>query len=258
MNEISFPKEYSFCLDQNIANRTYMEDFCSIHMNYMGDNDKILLMLHDGHNGDSVAKISNERFPIIFKENLENNLFDVEKSLIESFEQLDEELNTYSEIGSTSLIVYITFEEDKLILYSANIGDTRCLLIKENLSIRLSKDHKATNKEESERVVKCGGVIYNNRLNGYLAITRSLGDFKYKNLNSGLISIPYINKIEIEKTDKFVVMGSDGIWDVITDEMAFEISSKYTSSSILSQVFVQKAINLGSRDNLSFIALKLN
>lgn len=48
-----------------------------------------------------------------------------------------------------------------------------------------------------------------------IAMTRTLGDLQAKRI--GLISEPEIQHIELNpKQDKFIVIGSDGIWDVMT------------------------------------------
>jgi len=48
-----------------------------------------------------------------------------------------------------------------------------------------------------------------------IAMTRTLGDLQAKKI--GLISEPEIESIELNPvTDKFIVIGSDGIWDVMT------------------------------------------
>ena len=47
-----------------------------------------------------------------------------------------------------------------------------------------------------------------------IAMTRTLGDLEAKKI--GLISVPEIKHIEINpKTDKFIVIGSDGIWVIL-------------------------------------------
>ena len=41
-------------------------------------------------------------------------------------------------------------------------------------------DHKPTNDAERERIVKAGGLVMTQRINGSLAVSRALGDFDYK------------------------------------------------------------------------------
>ena len=44
----------------------------------------------------------------------------------------------------------------------------------------LSEDHKPNLPRERTRVLKAGGFVQANRVNGMLAISRALGDFDYK------------------------------------------------------------------------------
>ena len=63
----------------------------------------------------------------------------------------------------------------------ANLGDSRAILgSADGSAIRITKDHKASDPAEQERVKAAGGMIYNNRVNGVLAVTRALGDYDLK------------------------------------------------------------------------------
>lgn len=100
---------------------------------------------------------------------------------------------------------------------------------KEKLAIELSYDHKPTRQEEKDRILRCGGKIEKLIHDGQpvgpyrvwaddegpgIAMTRTLGDLQAKKI--GLISEPEIQHIELQpKFDKFIVIGSDGLWDVM-------------------------------------------
>ena len=45
-------------------------------------------------------------------------------------------------------------------------------------------------------------------------MTRTLGDLQAKKI--GLISEPEIQHLELVRGDKFIVIGSDGVWDVMS------------------------------------------
>lgn len=101
------------------------------------------------------------------------------------------------------------------VLYVANVGDTRAVLCKNGQAERLSKDHKATDPQEIERVKAEGGSIMDNRVAGGLAITRALGDHAFKNF--GVTSQPYTVRHVLRPFDKFLVIASDGVWDTVSD-----------------------------------------
>jgi serine/threonine protein phosphatase PrpC len=53
----------------------------------------------------------------------------------------------------------------------------------------------------------------NNRLCGVLAVTRAFGDYSLKKV--GLTVVPEIKKMELRMTHKYLVAGSDGLWDFV-------------------------------------------
>ena len=66
-------------------------------------------------------------------------------------------------------------------LHIANLGDSRAVIgLQDGSALRITKDHKAIDPQEQDRVKAAGGMIYNNRVNGVLAITRALGDYDLK------------------------------------------------------------------------------
>lgn len=134
----------------------------------------------------------------------------------------------YSGSGTCAVFVFI---KDN-ILTVANLGDSRavlCRIGKEKAAIELSWDQKPTRKDEKERILASGGKIERLNFNGEyvgpfrvwadeegpgIAMSRSLGDFQAKKI--GLISIPEIDHLWLKTRDKFVVLASDGVWDVMS------------------------------------------
>jgi len=256
-------------LEANLKYRPYMEDFTKSIDNFPKgnlDHNMALYIVCDGHSGEDVSKIAIERFPELFNSYLKENEDEkwnqafVENALIQCFRKLDEELVHFEEIGSTINIIFMQFEDGYRVIYSANLGDSRSILVKKNDAIRLSYDHKAIDKNEIERVKKEGGIILKKRLYGTLAITRALGDYTFKIDGCGLSVIPYIKRVIVEKDDQYVVMGSDGIWDVINEDQAFKLihDTQKKENINLSKLFVEKAVELGSKDNICCIVIKLN
>lgn len=46
---------------------------------------------------------------------------------------------------------------------------------------QLSYDHKPDEESERKRIIKAGGTVADGRVNNNLNLSRSLGDFSYKN-----------------------------------------------------------------------------
>ena len=257
-------KEYSYKENKNPSYRNSMEDFPKIIDKYMNDNTKGLFCLYDGHGGSEPVKYVCERVPEIFSKFLNETKNNIEKSLVYTFQKIDDELKLYSDsenVGTTACLIYIYKDADiitggRKTIYCANIGDTRSVLLNNSSFKRMSYDHKCTDESEVARIRKVGGIVFNGRVFGQLALSRALGDHAMKKY--GVICTPYINKHILTEKDKYIVICSDGVWDVLSDGDVFDISTKIKTSEELSSVIVNTAIEKGSRDNISCIAIKIN
>jgi serine/threonine protein phosphatase PrpC len=58
-----------------------------------------------------------------------------------------------------------------------------------------------------------------------LAMSRSLGDVVASEV--GVISVPEVFELELKDTDKIIVIASDGIWGVLSNERVIEIASRF-------------------------------
>jgi serine/threonine protein phosphatase PrpC len=248
-------KSYAYKESQNIKYRDYMEDKGRSILNIKGDPDKALFCLFDGHGGDQVSKYLQNNFIKYFKEMLPFN--NVNESLIKLFKNLDEKLKelNYYQVGATACIIYITKEKGQRVLYSANVGDTRSVLISKNDVKRLSYDHRADDKNEYKRIVNDGGIVFGGRVYGSLMLARSFGDWQLKSY--GVSCEPHITRINITDKDKYVIVATDGIWDIFKDEDVFDISKKFDNSKELCNKLVYQSIEKGSMDNISCFVISL-
>ena len=63
----------------------------------------------------------------------------------------------------------------------ANIGDSRSILCNQDQAFPLSNDHKPNHRKEQKRIETAGGYItFEHRVNGNLNVSRSMGDFLFK------------------------------------------------------------------------------
>ena len=66
-------------------------------------------------------------------------------------------------------------------LYFANAGDSRCVLASRRLGVvAMSYDHKPHDEREKKRIEAAGGAVHMKRVDGDLAVSRTFGDFAYK------------------------------------------------------------------------------
>lgn len=259
-------KEYCYVEDQN--GRGYMEDFCKIIDNFNGNPNLALFVLVDGHGGSDAATFCKDRFPEILREYLVENSSKInEKSFTDCVKALTYEMKGYEWSGyqGTTLNVvliikiYDIISGDKLIIHSANVGDSRTVLLNEFQTTRLSYDHKASDIDEKRRIEKAGGSVFSDRLMGQLALSRSIGDFEYISL--GLISVPYYQSatIKLNGTNTFLIVASDGLWDVIHDnQLPTHLKKSNFDTQNLASKLVEEAKKIGSMDNISCLVIKLN
>jgi len=180
--------------------------------------------------------------------------------LSESFSEIDSQLTPENGIHSgCTAVVSLLFkdpnDESGHVLYTANAGDARAVLYRSGSALRLSYDHKGSDLEEQKRVKLAGGFISNQRVNGLLAVTRSLGDHEMKEF---VIGAPYTSKIKLEpKMDAILVLACDGVWDVLEDQKVCELADGFVDPEEAAKAIANKAIEGGSSDNISVIVVYL-
>lgn len=97
--------------------------------------------------------------------------------------------------GTTSVTCVVRKNPDtgKKMLFTANVGDSRAILVRDSQAVRLTVDHKASLPEEAKRITDAGGFIgRNKRVNGVLAISRALGDHMLKENTAVVSAEPYV------------------------------------------------------------------
>jgi len=118
--------------------------------------------------------------------------------------------------GSTALCAYINSTS----LYLANVGDSKAIVIRNGLPVALNIEHRANNEEERKNVENRGGFVFEKKsqnssrflVQGALELTRSIGDPHYKDF---ITCEPDIVEYTLDKDDQYIIMASDGFWNVI-------------------------------------------
>ena len=260
--------EYSYKEDQNKTYKETMEDKGKSILNFNEKQNNILFTLFDGHGGDFVSKYLQENFDKYFKKNITNlTQNEIEKSFKKTFLEIDNSIKDKSiNVGSTGTILLITQDNNKKIIYGANIGDTRCTLFNEKNIERLTFEHRVEDSKEKERIINSGGILKEGRVNGTLMLSRVFGDFEVKNV--GVKCEPYFFKKEIvtDIKNQFLILASDGIWDIIDEwEIKHYISdicseNEGTGQSITKLIcdkLVNESMHAGGWDNISDFTIKL-
>ncbi|CAI9777929.1 unnamed protein product [Fraxinus pennsylvanica] len=142
----------------------------------------------------------------------------------------------------------------------ANAGDSRAVLGKRGRAIELSKDHKPDCTSERLRIEKLGGVICDGYLNGQLSVARALGDWHIKGSKGSKCPLspePELEEVVITEEDEFIIIGCDGLWDVMSSQCAVTIVRKelmlHNDPDKCSRELVREALKRNTCDNLTVI-----
>lgn len=265
---------YSITEIQN--ERKYMEDRTLVFELF---NNIWIYCIFDGHNGHHVAEYLKYNIFRLFKSNMSEELlnnktdinihflkmiikdifFKIDREIYEYLystkDQFKERFQSYMEIGSCSLICIVTHNA----IYSINLGDSRALLVFDDFNVKaLTVDHKACFFREQGLIIANGGNIECDRVEGCLAVTRAFGDFSLKKY---LLIEPEITITERHINQKYIIIASDGLWDVIENhEMSTiikNVENDELSPQELSNFICDTAIERKSIDNISCIIVEL-
>lgn len=91
-------------------------------------------------------------------------------------------------------------------------------------AIQLTRDHRASDADEQVRILALGGWVSDPsggddsaRVNDVLEVTRGLGDIEMKAVIRPDADVAHH---ELAAADEFVIIASDGLWDVISNDEA--------------------------------------
>ncbi|OQR85409.1 protein phosphatase 2C [Achlya hypogyna] len=181
----------------------------------------------------------------------------LKKTLLPAFEL---GFGVVNRVGSCALLAYAS--DDALIV--ANAGDVRAVLGTEingsTLAIAMSRDHNAKYASEQEKLIDAHPdeqdiVLCRHEdacyVKGGLQPTRAFGDFAFKDvLFNGspyterrgggryiappytppyISSTPDLQSRTLTPNDRFLILGSDGVWDFVTNQEAVDLVAHYAS-----------------------------
>ncbi|EFJ47080.1 hypothetical protein VOLCADRAFT_33640, partial [Volvox carteri f. nagariensis] len=102
-----------------------------------------------------------------------------------------------------------------------NAGDSRAVLSRRGTAVRLTDDHKPHLPAEKARVEAAGGRV------DFQRCWRVIVEPREGRLGSGLAEPrrfvecePDVRRVVPQPGDNLVVLGSDGLWDVLSDQEA--------------------------------------
>ncbi|XP_062077511.1 probable protein phosphatase 2C 47 [Humulus lupulus] len=215
----------------------------------------------DGHGGIDAASFTRKN---ILKFIAEDSQFPsgLKKSVKNAFVKVDHALADSSSLDTSSGTTALTALILGRTMLIANAGDCRAVLGKRGRAIELSKDHKPNRTSERLRIEKLGGIIYDGYLNGQLSVARALGDWHIKGSKGSLCPLssePELEELLLTEEDEYLIMGCDGLWDVMSSQCAVTMVRKelmqHNDPERCSRALVKEALQRNSCDNLTVVVV---
>ncbi|KAL7073550.1 hypothetical protein ACQ4LE_007528 [Meloidogyne hapla] len=285
-NDIGVGRDYRYVVASMQGWRIDMEDAHHVKISIGKDppfENWSFFAVFDGHAGSNVAFHSAENLlqtlletPAFrdVKDELNSNgqkiteksISSIKEGMRSGFLRLDASMENLpggtekERSGTTAICAILTPDY----IFFANLGDSRGILSRKSDNIFSTEDHKPYMEKERDRIVKAGGSVMIQRVNGSLAVSRALGDYEYKSVpglcaTEQLVSPePDIYIIERNKEDdEFLVLACDGIYDVLeNEELCRLVRSRLTVTEDLkhaSNQVLDVCLSKGSRDNMTMI-----
>jgi len=224
--------------------------------------------IFDGHGGSECAEFAKERLYQHIAANPRFKKRNLIQSMNEGYMNLDKEFISWASSKPNSsgcCALCLIWDRSRNLIVVANTGDSCAILCRNGTPILLSREYKPTTPSEVERIQNKGIGFKDGRLFGALLVTRALGDkdFKTKTVEGILIADPEVSEVQLTSQDDFVLMASDGFWDVINSEEAIAITLRLfqlfrrTSLGKVVNALVEEAAKRGSNDDITVLILLL-
>lgn len=231
----------------------------------------------DGHGGSQVAKFCAERMHEVVAEEWDQetvNGFEWrrrwEAAFSNSFERADNEVLQQAvaaeTVGSTAVVAVLS--GCQIIL--SNCGDSRAVLCRGTETIPLTVDQKPDREDELMRIEGEGGKVinwYGARVFGVLAMSRAIGDWY---LRPWIIPVPEITFMTRSEEDDCLILASDGLWDVMSNDEVGELARRLLrrrrrsmmndeipAAQAVADALTEIAYGRNSSDNISIIVVDL-
>ncbi|RVW99962.1 putative protein phosphatase 2C 12 [Vitis vinifera] len=253
------------------------------------------IYLFDGHNGSAAAIYSKENLlnnvlaAIPPELSRDEWVAALPRALVAGFVKTDIDFQEKARTSGTTVTFVII---EGWVVTVASVGDSRCILESAEGDIyHLSADHRLEcNEEERDRITASGGEV--GRLNtgggaeigplrcwpGGLCLSRSIGDM---DVGEFIVPVPYVKQVKISvnlgllaQQEKWymrnncqhillstaggrLIISSDGVWDALSPEMAFDCCRGMPADAAATQV-VKEALHVkGLRDDTTSIVIDI-
>jgi protein phosphatase 1L len=234
-----------------------MEDYIVAEFKQVEGSELGLFAIFDGHLSHDIPDyLRSHLFVNILKE--PDFWTETESAVRRAYRTTDttilEKVGDLDKGGSTA-VTAILINCEKLVV--ANVGDSRAVICKNGVAKQLSVDHEPS--KERANIENRGGFVSNfpgdvPRVDGQLAVARAFGD---KSLKKHLSSEPDVFSEIVDDDTEFIILASDGIWKVMTNEEAVDCIKHIKDAKSAAKRLAEEALARRSSDDISCIVVKL-
>lgn len=235
-----------------------MEDYVFAQFKQVGDNELGLFAIFDGH----LSQVIPDYLRTHLFENILNEpdfWTEPESAIRRAYRITDtailEKAADLGKGGSTA-VTAILINCHKLVV--ANVGDSRAVICKNGVAKQLSVDHEPS--KERKIIENKGGFVSNfpgdvPRVDGQLAVARAFGD---KSLKVHLSSEPDVEMEIIDDDTEFIILASDGLWKVMSNEEAVDAIRHIKDARAAAKYLTDEAVARRSSDDISCVVVRFH
>ncbi|KAI0504642.1 hypothetical protein KFK09_015594 [Dendrobium nobile] len=224
---LSHNGKFSFGYASFRGKRPSMEDFYETRIDGVDGEIVGLFGVFDGHGGARAAEYVKQH---LFSNLINHPKFntDIKSAIAESYNHTDSEFlrsenNQSRDAGSTASTAVLV--GDRLLV--ANVGDSRAVI--------------------------CRGGNGTWRVGGVLAVSRAFGD---RLLKQYVVAEPEIQEEVVDGSLEFLILASDGLWDVVSNEEAVTMVKPIEDPEQAAKTLLQEASHRGSADNITCVIVR--
>ncbi|WP_454659105.1 bifunctional serine/threonine-protein kinase/phosphatase [Bosea beijingensis] len=243
--------------------------------------DALVAGVFDGVRGDRASELAARQFAITLVDQIAKNSGDAKAAMRTTLGIVDStlrELEPPIQGGSTAIVALLR-EEDLLVAW---LGDSPAYLFRkadagaEIAVVSLVNKHLPSRDDEAIRIAANGGVVDrekrwldngeaapwgplrvfvpNSGQSGGIALSRALGLFSFK---PAIGDDPEMIRLERQDDDLFLVLGSDGVFDVLDTQAVAKLVAAASSAQHAADTIIDAVLKNGAPDNASIIVADL-
>ncbi|XP_075499027.1 putative protein phosphatase 2C 59 isoform X2 [Primulina tabacum] len=238
--------KFSYGYTSSRGRRSFMGDFYETRIEGV---DGEVVGLFGVFNGHGVARAAD-----YVKKNLFSNLIrhpkfisDTKSAIADAYRQTGRELLNLEDIqkmdvGSTACTAIVV--ADRLLV--ANVGDSRAVICRAGKAIAVSKVHRREKSRFFQDLMQPGTWT----VGGFVAVSRPFGHIMLKERN------PEIEEEKVDETLELLILASNGLWDVVSNEEAVSITKPIQDPEEAARMLMLEARQRASADNITIIVVR--